>query len=369
MIEASEGEQTATEADLNGDFLPDLCGAPSVLALILVSELLVGSIIVTAYGVSRFDWAQFGTVSMLTQWVVLCSAACLCMLRPHLRRIPPVFAGLLSYAIVLGCTLIFSCFTYWVSRGSLVGVMSVLVGNFMVAAVLAGIGLRYLYLQQQLRNQQRAEMLARIQALQSRIRPHFLFNSMNTIASLIAVDQDTAERVVVELSQLFRASLSEAGLIPLSQEIDLCRYYIDIEQMRLGERMSTDWQCFYGSVSHAISDTDPRLLEWKIPSFLLQPLVENAIYHGIQPLPEGGNIRIHIIVDDENIEISVRNPLPNFEDKTAQLDKTRNNGIALDNIRHRLHAYYGAAGSICVETKDTEFIAKLRYPKHALHAL
>ncbi|WP_052691829.1 sensor histidine kinase [Teredinibacter purpureus] len=347
----------------DGDFLPDLCGPQAVLSLILVSELLVGSLVVASFGVERFDWARFGLVSILVLWVVLTCAGSLCVLRPLLRKLHPVVAGMGSYCLSLFYTLAFTVLVFWINNGNLEGVQSQIVGNLMVAAVLAGIGLRYLYLQQQLRNQQKAEMQSRIQALQSRIRPHFLFNSMNSIASLIAVDQDTAERMVVELSQLFRASLSEPGLIPLHQEIDLCRYYIDIEQMRLAERLKVEWHLHQES-GEVLSEHDPEYRALQIPSFLLQPLVENAIYHGVQPLPEGGTITIELVLTKRAVEICIRNPITEEEDKTLQLDGTRRtgNGIALDNIRHRLAAYYLGAGSLKVTTGQKEFTTCIRYP-------
>lgn len=343
------------------DFLPDLCGPQPVLALILISELLVGALVLSAYGLEQFDWARFGLTSILTQWIVLTSAGCLCAARHVLRRMQPVTAGISSYLLTLVCTLVFTLFVHWINNGELKGVGDILIGNLAVAAVLSGIGLRYLYLQQQLRNQQKAEMQSRLQALQSRIRPHFLFNSMNTIASLIAVDQDTAERVVIELSQLFRASLGEPGLIALRKELDLCRYYMDIEQMRLGERLVVEWN-IHSDSGKTLDEKNAVMDRLTIPSLLLQPLMENAVYHGIQPLPQGGTVTIDVTLGAQQIVVQVRNPMPVREDKTVGLDKTRGNGIALDNIRHRLHAYYGAAGVHKVIHKDDEYIAEVRYP-------
>lgn len=361
MREKPAMDDNNNKRDDDGDFLPDLCGPQPVLVLVLVSELLVGALVVAAYGVERFDWARFGMVSMLTQWVVLTSAGALCSLRPLLRRMPQVAAGLLSYAITLLNTLLFSLMVHWVSYGNSNDLLDVLVGNLMVAAVLSGITLRYLYLQQQLRNQQKAEMLARIQALQSRIRPHFLFNSMNTIASLIAVDQDSAERMVVELSHLFRASLSEPGLIPLAKEVDLCQYYIDIEQIRLGDRLAVEWQ-FRDASGAVLDEADAELQRRQIPSFMLQPLVENAIYHGIQPLPGGGTIRLAVTLAARETRIDICNPVAADDDRTEAIDRVRGNGIALENIRHRLSAYYNGAGSLAVDNKDNEFAVTLRYP-------
>jgi len=350
-----------SKVDDNGEFLPDLCGPQQVLALILISEMLVGSLMMVAYGIDRFDWTRFGMVSMLTQWIVLVSTAILCKLRPRLSRLHAVVAGLASYLLTLLCTLVFSTVMHYVNYGSFLKLSHTLLANLLLAAVFSGIGLRYLYLQQQLRIQQKAEMQSRIQALQSRIRPHFLFNSMNTIASLISVDPEKAELVVVELSQLFRASLREASLVPLKDEIDLCRYYVDIEQMRLGERMQVEWR-FEDVDGRELSLDDERFLARKIPSFLLQPLLENAIYHGIQPLPEGGTIVIWICLAPRQVEIEIRNPMEDSDDSTLALDGRGGNGIALENIRHRLSAYYEGAASLKVVSAGKEFLVKLRYP-------
>ncbi len=173
-----------------------------------------------------------------------------------------------------------------------------LMNSVHTSAILSGIALRYLYLQQQLRNQQQAELQARIQALQSRIRPHFLFNSMNSIASLIGSDPDLAERVIEDLAELFRASLAEPTLIPIDREITLCRRYLEIEQLRMGKRLSVEWQV--GELSDAI----------KIPSLMLQPLVENAIFHGVEPMPHGGTVSIKISQAKNQLMIVITNPYP-----------------------------------------------------------
>ena len=121
-----------------------------------------------------------------------------------------------------------------------------------------------------------------LQALQARIRPHFLFNSMNTIASLTHDQPDLAEQAIENLSDLFRASLAAEASISLQQELELTRSYIDLESLRLGERLEVNWH---------LPEREPSL---NLPALTLQPLVENAIYHGIEPLSSGGSIDILI---------------------------------------------------------------------------
>ena len=171
--------------------------------------------------------------------------------------------------------------------------------NVLIAGIMGGIAFRYFYLQHQLRRQEQAELNSRIQALQSRIRLHFLFNSMNIIASLIVVDPDLAEQVVEDLSELFRASLNDDSDHPvaLSEELTLCRKYVNIETLRLGDRLHVDWQV----------EIDEH--EVKIPLLTLQPPLENAIYHGIQPLPEGRVVTVRIGEENGKLVVRSRNPL------------------------------------------------------------
>ncbi len=334
-----------------GDFLPDLCTHQAVFSLILVGELLAFAFVVIEQGFAQFRWSHFGAVSFLVQWVVLASAACLCPLRPWLKRQNGIVAGSTCYIIVLVLTAVFTVLGQWLVHRQWVLVSYVLLENLIIAAIFAGVVLRYFYLQQQLSNREQAELQSRIQALQSRIRPHFLFNSMNSIASLIDIDPQAAEKMVVDLSQLFRASLSEAGSVPLSQEIRLCEQFVSIEQMRLGERLCVEW--------HIQADTDAIA----IPSLLLQPLIENAIYHGIQPLPEGGVVSIDItqsknIKGKEMLCIHVSNPFT----ANASVSPDKNNGIALENIRRRLEAHFAGQAEFDFDQGDTRCEVSIRYP-------
>lgn len=347
---AQNRDRRQTSAPPASDFLPDLCAPQAVLLLVLVAELLALLLAMTRTGLAQISWEVLALVSFQVQWVVLVSAVLLCRLRPYLRRWNPVRAGATSYGLVLVVTLLFSIAGQLLIRSYFSQPLTLdywqLAGNLLTAAILAGIGLRYLYLQQQLRNQQRAELQARIQALQSRIRPHFLFNSMNSIASLIAVDPASAERAVEDLAILFRASLAEPALIPLERELDLCRGYLDIEQLRLGDRLRVNWR---------LEDL-PRGIT--IPSMLLQPLLENAVFHGVEPSTGGGEIDIQITRADQQLVIRISNPLP-----PPSLHQRRgHNRMALDNIRHRLQAHYGPAARLSEDSKDGRFTLVIVYP-------
>lgn len=326
----------------NGDFLPNLCNPQSVLLLMLVAELIALLLTLNASFLPRFSWDSLALYSFQIQWISLISALIICRMRPWLRTWTPVQAGLVSYGVVLATTIIMSILGQYLLQGFATGMFMheqafqlngwQLFNNLVTSAILSGITLRYLYLQQQLRNQQQAELHARIQALQSRIRPHFLFNSMNSIASLISSDPELAERVIEDLAELFRASLAEPTLIPLEREIILCKRYLEIEQLRLGNRLTVDWQI------QTQSD------EIKIPSLMLQPLIENAIFHGIEPIPKGGIVCIKISQAKNQLMIAITNPYPLVKKASPQAQtpsQDRHNRMALDNIRHRLQVHYG----------------------------
>lgn len=332
-------------------FLPNLCAPQAVLLLVLVAELLAVLLAMINRGLAQLSWDAIALYSFLVQWIVLVSAVLLCRLQPRLNRCTPVRAGALSYGLVLAVTVIFSLLGQWLLQAFLGAELRLdgwqLAENLLAAAILAGIGLRYLYLQQQLRNQQQAELSARIQALQSRIRPHFLFNSLNSIASLIATAPDRAERAVEDLAGLFRASLAEPALIPLKRELALCRGYLAMEQLRLGDRLRVDWHL------DELPESTP------IPALLLQPLLENAVFHGIEPRPEGGDIQIQIARSGNQVAIRIDNPLP-ADRHPEQARQT--NRMALDNVRHRLQAHFGPAACLSERREGGRFTLIITYP-------
>lgn len=342
-------------------FLPDLCNSQSVFLLVLVAELLALLLTISASsGLQHFNWDKLALISVQVQWIVLFSAVALCRMRFWLGQQTHVQAGTASYVLVLLFTLVLSVLGQWIIYGIGAGGTAgdhfdfdywLLLNNLVIAAILSGILLRYLYLQQQLRNQQQAEMQARIQALQSRIRPHFLFNSMNAIASLISTDPETAERVVEDLSELFRASLAEPTLIPLERELTLCKHYLEIEQLRLGRRLQVDWQI--GSYTSEV----------KIPSLMLQPLVENAIFHGVEPMPKGGKIAIKVSQNDKQLSIVISNPYVLVKRNSQNHDHSqRHNRMALDNIRRRLTAHFGSAARLSSSAENGVFTTYIFCP-------
>ncbi len=336
------------EADF---FLPDLCNAQSILFLVLVSELLVFVHVLFQSSFFDFSWLELGLASLFIQWLVLLSAALICNIRPWLARMPVIWATTTAYVLILVLTLIGSFIAEWILYTapdiSAEG-WGRIIRNVMMASILAGIAFRYFFLTYQLRMREQAELTSRIQALQSRIRPHFLFNSMNIIASLIAVDPELAEEVVEDLSILFRASLSEATGTPvmLAEELELCEKYVHIEGLRLDDRLEMTWDI----------QVDQQAV--RIPMLTLQPLLENAIYHGIQPLPSGGLVKVSITLEENDlVAIEIINPVADQD-----VSHETGNRMALENIRHRLEALYGPRASLSAERKGEKYVTRLVYP-------
>ena len=330
-------------------FLPNLCTVQAVFILILIAELFAVILTLATSGVRFFNWENLALTSLFVQWVVLVSAAVLCQLRPLMQRLPLIMAAAAGYCLILVITLLLSVAAQWVMGDWKANGFdwSPLLTHLIISAIVSGMAMRYFYVRYLLRRQEQAELQYRIQALQSRIRPHFLFNSMNIIASLIEVDPETAETVVVDLSELFRASLHDVGnQVSLKEELGLCERYVRIESLRLGDRLKVDWQI--GEIPDAV----------KIPMLTLQPLLENAIYHGIQPLPEGGLIEVVVKYDAPMLRIKITNPrVP-----AGAEQHTKGNRMALDNIRSRLDALYGAEAFVASEIDGELYVTTLSYP-------
>jgi two-component system sensor histidine kinase AlgZ len=215
-----------------------------------------------------------------------------------------------------------------------------------LTGLIAAIALRYFAAQDRWRAQVQAVSQAQMDALQARIRPHFLFNSMNSIAALVRSDPAAAERAVEDLSELFRAALGQAGQRgTLADEIALAERFLGIEQLRLGPRLSVRW------------DAAPGLpMDLPLPRLVLQPLLENAVVHGIARLKEGGEIRIGLATDGDRLRIDVGNPSP------VGVPSRPGNGHALESIRQRLRHHFGPAARMSVEAAEGYYRVRLELP-------
>ncbi len=215
------------------------------------------------------------------------------------------------------------------------------------AALLAAIAALAVLFYFNLRNRAYSPALAeaRLMALTARIRPHFLFNSLNAVLGVIRSDPQRAERALEELSDLFRVLMAEnRELVPFGDEVALCRQYLDLERLRLGERLQVEW------------DIEACPNDALVPPLMLQPLLENAVYHGVEPSAEPTTIAISAKRHGDEIHIALRNPLPPDDVRHA------GNRMALDNIRERLMLFFDLEARLDTERKDGQFCADIRMP-------
>jgi two-component system sensor histidine kinase AlgZ len=330
----------------DGFFLPDLCDLRVTLALVLSVQLL-------AFGLTlamppEDFWLRLSRVSIYAQGVALSSAGLLCGLRARLAQLALPLASALILVLVLGLAIGTALLGRFLFRdpGDMGGISDHLAPTLrlgFIATLVAALALRYLYLQHILAQRMRDEFMLRIDALQARIRPHFLFNSLNTITALIRSQPSLAEAALEDLADLFRASLAASGsFVTLEEELTLCRHYLHLESLRLGSRLRVDWR---------VDDLPKQAL---LPALTLQPLLENAIYHGIETCAEGGTLQVHGHLNKDLIKISLRNP----QDGPSR----PGHGLAIANTRQRLGLSFGPAGRLELHQTPTTFEVILAFP-------
>lgn len=338
-------------------YLPDLCTQRNGLVVVLMAELVAIVFTLARYGSGGGFWFELASTSFFLLWTALLGAAILCLARRYLQNSSRAAVTLTALVIILFTTLVVSEAAWLL--GQYVNAQTfgaslfaddhgrLLTRNLGIAAIVATVMLRYFYVSHQWQRNVEMEARSRVHALQARIRPHFLFNSMNTIAALTRSDPAMAEEAVEDLSDLFRVSLRDARHnIPLKEELEIARVYQRIEQLRLGERLNVQWD---------VADLPMRA---HVPSLLVQPLLENAIYHGIEPIPEGGTVIVAGKQVDNKIEISITNPLQ----PDAAGSHRPGNQLALENIRQRLELAYPDDASVDVVQTEDQYRITLRFP-------
>lgn len=333
-------------------FLPEFCAVRMAITVILIAELLAIVLTLTSAGLGRESFQTLALQSLFIQWVALGCVAVLCLLRRTLNRLPDLWNALLAYGVMLAVTLTVTEIAWYLFYASPAGVLEArmdhdrfLLRSVGISSIVSALVLRYFYVQHQWLRHVRSEAEARLQALQARIRPHFLFNCMNTIASLTRRQPALAEQAIEDLADLFRLTLHDGpAWITLAEEWDYCQRYLSIEQLRLGDRLKVDWQ-----VGTLPGDAC-------LPALLLQPLVENAVYHGIEPLAEGGCISIRGHRDGHRLTVTIDNPL------SVHSGPQEGNRLAQDNVRQRLASAFGEQGSLTLDTTTGRYQVQVSLP-------
>jgi two-component system sensor histidine kinase AlgZ len=343
-------------------FLPNFCEVYTIFIGVIVTELFAFVLVLVPLSKMGYDWnyikqkfiMDLAMISLFLQWVTLVSMALFCYLRRWLAQLKSdIIIGFISYLIILIVVILMTELTWQLEKyTSLTSVSWLSVPhqlffwrNIAICTIISMIVLRYFYIQHHWRSKTEALAFTHFQALTARIRPHFLFNSMNTIASLIRFQPDKAEQAVVDLADLFRASLtSTKTFATFKEEVALCQQYLRIETLRFGERLQTVW---------AIDDIPEDAL---LPPLCLQPLVENAIYHGIQLLAEGGTMQIIGQFQEQQIQLIFENPLAD------RVSKHPGHHIAQQNIHQRLQFFYGPMAKLKVQRNADSYRVTLYFP-------
>ena len=321
---------------------------PALLGVMLGGEALA-AILALAPAQNGDRLVQFGLASLGIQWVALGTLCALYLLRHRLDRLPPMRLAWIGLGLFLAMSLLVSmaAWSVLVVGGIGDGSRQAFVLRMLAIALVVGlIGLvSYQNYWRSRRLAVRAKQLE-LEALQARIRPHFLFNTLNTGAALVHARPDEAERVLLDLADLFRSALRGPQLIPLAEELALTRRYLEIEALRFGPRLQLAW------------DVPEPLPEALVPSLSIQPLAENAIRHGIERLPAGGRIeiRVHSEAVGGGIEVVIVNDLP------AVGSGHKGHAVGLASARERVQAMTDGRGRIDADIEDGRFVARMHLP-------
>ncbi|WP_280187156.1 histidine kinase [Delftia sp. PS-11] len=319
----------------------DACSVGVVLRAVLFVQAVVAT---AAMFMADSAWGWLQAMALLTgaslpgtlAWLV-----CACLLKRPLQRLPA--RGQYAAGVLLGALAgLYACAMLQLAgSASAPWLASATSGALLAALLVAALVLRA-------RGHMPADTQARLAELQSRIRPHFLFNTLNSAIALVRAEPAKAETLLEDLSDLFRYALAEPhSTATLAEEIELAQRYLAIEQVRFGERLQVQWQ-LDTSVHHAL-----------LPPLLLQPLVENAIRHGVEPSAHGGKLQVRTERRGDLVEVRITNSLPHGAATPAA---TRGHGMALANVRARLSLLHDLQASLQARTLQGHFVVRLTFP-------
>ncbi|GAB2906724.1 sensor histidine kinase [Rheinheimera gaetbuli] len=334
--------------------LPYLCHGRFLLRCAVLAQA-VAVVLAFAPGPHNDLWLRLGLISLFVHWVALLTTLLFCVLRRQLNRLTPLNILLCCSGIFLLLTVLVSylAFSGFASGNAMFSqsLASFTLGNLMVALIVAVVAMQFFIMHSERSVQLQAQSKAELSALQARIQPHFLFNSLNTAAELIHVDPTAAEQALLDLSALFRAALHAGEMVTLQDELTLAKQYLSLEQWRLGNRMQVQWQ------------QPDNLAVLSVPALTVQPLLENAVRHGIESCPQTATLQVNILQSSQSVTIVIVNPFK-LQIK-SQSQHRASNGIALDNIRQRLQLHYGGAAQLSQGVVDGLFRVKLVIPLQA----
>lgn len=327
--------------------LPTFCQRDAVLRICVLAQV-VAILLALVPGLELDFWLRLGVMTLMVQWICVSMLSLLWLSKRHVVHwsawaLRLRFSLALLLVVIAVGTLAYRPLQMlnWPGVEHYEAFLLQLIGISLLVSFLL-IQLASLYAEQRLRLD--AQARAEADALQARIRPHFLFNTLNMLAELTQQDPSKAEQAILDLAKLFRAALQSHSLVSLTDEFALARKYIALEQLRLGERLQLQWH---------VPESLPML---QIPGLTLQPLLENAVRYGIEPSQQPALLTVLVEVGRSQCSVTIRNQIwPNVE-------HGKGNGIALQNIKHRLQLFYGDAAALTVHQQQGQFITKLTLP-------
>lgn len=348
---------SASETETNRlGFLPNLCSFKAILRVAIAAEVLA-MVLALASAAETYQASILKLIitSIFVQWVVLSSTICLCFYNKFAGPQDIMRTSIVTTGIVVFFTICASILTIMADSYEKVGEIfywdtPFILRNIFISVVITALALRYFYIQNERDEHLRADSGAKYDALQSRMRPHFLFNSLNSIAMLVHQDADQAEEAILDLADIFRTTLDKRNRIPLREELDVTLRYLRMEGLRLGKRrLNIVWDM----------DRNTLPFDMEIPPLLLQPLAENAIYHGIQPREEGGTLGISLYDAGDKLDIVITNPVPPEGTNSHQ----KGNHIAQENLKNRLQLAYGSRANLQIKRSRHQYRVSFSIPK------
>lgn len=322
--------------------------ANAILWVILGGEGLA-AVLSLAPGLAADRLTYFGLASLWIQWTALLTLAVLYLARRWLNRLPPPQVAAVALVVGLAlCWLITFVIRAYLEPGGGPGRVDWLALALQVSGITLTFGLMGLAA---FHNHWKGRLAAvrakqaELEALQARIRPHFLFNTLNTGAALVHARPQDAEQLLLDLADLFRAALSGPAELPLADELSLARRYLEIERLRFGERLEVNW---------SLPETLPEVV---VPALSIQPLVENAIRHGIEPSPTGGRLDVVVVIEPDEVRVVVSNDLPPSGTRPAA-----GHQVGLASARERIEALSQGRGHLQTRVAAGRYVATITLP-------
>ncbi len=319
----------------------------AVVSVLLAGEALA-LLLTVAPGASEGRLVYFGLASLMIQWIALLTLGSLYSLRAPLARMPGRRVAWVAVALLVTSVWLvagIACWLMWDVQAWRRGWLPMLLQVTVIALTVGLLGVAAL------ENHWRNRLLAlrakqaELEALQARIRPHFLFNTLNTGAALVHARPGEAERLLLDLADLFRAALAGPHEIALADELALARRYLEIEALRFGPRLQVHWQ---------LPEPIPAVM---VPALSVQPLVENAIRHGVEPAADGGRVDVCVQSDGDGVRVIVGNDLP-----PAGAVLAAGHQVGLASARERVAALTDGRGRVETRIADGRYVATIHLP-------